>query len=52
VAGATIRKLAALEPRTLAVMHGSSFSGKAAPMLNTLATFYDDLLRKTTTPPA
>jgi flavorubredoxin len=51
-AGATIRKLAALEPRTLAVMHGSSFSGTAAPMLNTLATFYDDLLRKTTTPPA
>jgi len=51
VATVVVSPTAALEPRTLAVMHGSSFSGKAAPMLNTLATFYDDLLRKTTTPP-
>ena len=50
--GATIRRLAKLEPRTLAVMHGSSFSGGAAPVLETLATFYDDLLQKATIPPA
>jgi len=50
--GATIRRLAKLEPRTLAVMHGSSFSGAAAPVLETLAMFYDDRLRKATTPPA
>jgi hypothetical protein len=43
--GATIRRLARLGPRTLAVMHGSSFSGAAAPVLDTLADFYDDLLR-------
>src|SRR5499426_956371 len=39
--GATIRRLAALRPRTLAVMHGSSFSGEAAPVLESLANFYD-----------
>ena len=50
--GATIRRLAKLKPRTLAVMHGSSFSGAAAPVLETLAMFYDDRLRKATTPPA
>jgi flavorubredoxin len=44
--GATIRRLAALGPRTLAVMHGSSFSGAAAPALEALAGFYDDRLRK------
>ena len=44
--GATIRRLAGLAPRTLAVMHGSSFSGAAAPVLESLAGFYDDLLRK------
>jgi len=44
--GATIRRLAKLEPRTLAVMHGSSYSGDAAPVLETLAGFYDDLLQK------
>ena len=43
---ATIRRLAKLEPRTLAVMHGSSYSGAGAPMLETLAGFYDDLLQK------
>ena len=42
--GATIRHLARLAPRTLAVMHGSSYSGAAAPLLESLATFYDDLL--------
>lgn len=44
--GATIRRLTKLEPRTLAVMHGSSYSGAAAPVLETLAGFYDDLLQK------
>ena len=44
--GATIRRLAGLAPRTLAVMHGSSFSGAAAPVLESLAGFYDDLLQK------
>jgi hypothetical protein len=27
-------------------MHGSSFSGAAAPLLESLAGFYDELLRK------
>lgn len=44
--GATIRRLAGLAPRSLAVMHGSSFSGAAAPVLESLAGFYDDLLQK------
>ena len=48
--GATIRRLAKLQPRTLAVMHGSSFSGDAAAMLESLAGFYDDLLRKGAAP--
>jgi flavorubredoxin len=43
--GATIRRLAALKPRTLAVMHGSSFGGDTAPPLAGLASFYDELLR-------
>ena len=48
--GATIRRLATLQPRTLAVMHGSSFSGDAAAVLGSLADFYDDLLRKGVAP--
>ncbi|HYB70432.1 MAG TPA: MBL fold metallo-hydrolase [Candidatus Bathyarchaeia archaeon] len=44
--GVTIRRLAALAPRTLAVMHGSSFSGDARPVLESLAGFYDDRLAK------
>jgi flavorubredoxin len=36
----TIRKLAALEPRTIAVMHGSSFNGNGAAALNALADGY------------
>ena len=47
--GATIRRLAALAPRTLAVMHGSSYSGAAGPVLETLAGFYDELVQKATT---
>jgi flavorubredoxin len=48
--GAAIRRLAALRPRTLAVMHGSSFAGDAAAALGTLADFYDGLLRDGATP--
>jgi hypothetical protein len=44
--GATIRRLASLGPRTLAVMHGSSYSGAAAPALESLAAVYDELLRQ------
>src|SRR6266702_3055760 len=39
--GATIRRLARLAPRTLAVMHGSSYSGETAPVLESLASVYD-----------
>jgi flavorubredoxin len=35
-----IRKLAALKPRTLAVMHGASFNGDGARALNALADHY------------
>lgn len=44
--GPTIRRLAKLEPQTLAVMHGSSYSGAAAPVLESLAGFYDGLLHE------
>ncbi len=36
----TIRKLAALKPKTLAVMHGASFNGDCAGALNGLADYY------------
>ncbi|MCW2523311.1 MAG: fold metallo-hydrolase [Frankiales bacterium] len=39
--GPTIRELAALEPTTLAVMHGSCFSGDTAAALGALADDYD-----------
>jgi flavorubredoxin len=44
--GPTLRRLAALGPRTLAVMHGSSFTGDAAPLLGRLAEFYEGLLQE------
>jgi flavorubredoxin len=44
--GATIRRLADLKPRTLAVMHGSSYTGDAAAQLGRLAEFYDGRLRR------
>ena len=44
--GPTIRRLAQLGPRTLAVMHGSSFTGDGAAVLGTLAEFYEEQLRK------
>ncbi|MGE0736421.1 MAG: MBL fold metallo-hydrolase [Alphaproteobacteria bacterium] len=39
--GATIRRLAELAPRTLALMHGPSFNGDAAAALRALADNYD-----------
>lgn len=36
----TIRKLAALKPKTLGLMHGSSFNGDCAAALNGLADYY------------
>lgn len=47
--GATMRRLAALEPRRLAVMHGSSYSGPVAPALEALADYYDGKLRQAMT---
>src|SRR5262249_59018066 len=41
----TIRRLAALAPRTLALMHGSSFTGDCAAALAALA---DDYARRLT----
>jgi flavorubredoxin len=39
--GATLRALAALEPRTLCVMHGSSFRGDGGAALRALASGYE-----------
>jgi hypothetical protein len=39
--GATIRGLASLAPRTLALMHGPSYSGDGAAALRALADDYD-----------
>jgi len=39
--GATIRKLAELSPRTLALMHGPAFNGDTAGALRALADDYD-----------
>jgi hypothetical protein len=43
--GATLRKLAALEPATLAVMHGSSHRGDGGAALRHLADRYDGMIR-------
>jgi flavorubredoxin len=43
--GTTIRRLAALSPRTLALMHGSSFAGDGAAALHALADDYDRRVR-------
>jgi flavorubredoxin len=40
--GATLRSLAELAPRTLALMHGPSFEGDGAAALRALADEYDD----------
>jgi flavorubredoxin len=39
--GATLRKLASLKPRTLALMHGPSFQGDGAAALTALGDDYD-----------
>lgn len=39
--GATLRRLAGLEPNTLAVMHGSSYEGDCGAALRDLADYYD-----------
>jgi hypothetical protein len=39
--GATIRALAGLSPRTLALMHGPSFAGDGGSALRALADDYD-----------
>jgi hypothetical protein len=39
--GSTLRALAKLAPRTLALMHGPAFSGDGAAALNALADEYD-----------
>jgi hypothetical protein len=39
--GPTIRRLAALKPRRLAVMHGSAFVGDCAAELGALAGYYE-----------
>jgi flavorubredoxin len=41
----TVRRLADLTPRTLALMHGSSFNGDAVTALHDLANAYDKRLR-------
>jgi len=43
--GATIRRLATLAPRVLALMHGPSFTGDAASALRALADDYDHRVR-------
>jgi hypothetical protein len=40
----TIRRLAALEPATLAIMHGSSYSGEANAALIALADDFEHRL--------
>lgn len=48
--GATIRSLGDLEPRTLAVMHGSSFEGDGRQALRDLAAAYDELVSRAVVP--
>jgi flavorubredoxin len=43
--GATLRKLAALQPAALALMHGCSFRGDCSAALQDLADRYDSLVR-------
>lgn len=40
----TLRRLAQLQPRTLALMHGSSYNGQGALALQRLADYYEGLL--------
>jgi flavorubredoxin len=43
--GATMRRLAELEPTTLALMHGPSYAGDGGMQLRGLADAYDERLR-------
>jgi flavorubredoxin len=45
IVATTIRNLAALSPRTLALMHGSSFNGNCSGTLDALANDYDRRVR-------
>ena len=42
----TVRRLAELAPTTLAIMHGSSFTGDCASQLHALADDFDARLRR------
>src|SRR5262249_7695158 len=44
--GATLRRLAGFKPRTLAVMHGSSYTGDVASRRDRLAEHYHNRLRR------
>ncbi len=46
VTAPTVRRLAALKPRGLALMHGPAFTGDAAPVLEGLADYYAGKLRQ------
>ena len=46
--GATIRRLATLQPRAMAIMHGSSYAGDCAATLEALAAGYDQRLEAAT----
>ena len=48
--GAAIRKLADLHPKTLGLMHGSSFNGDTERALQQLADLYDGWFRGATVP--
>jgi flavorubredoxin len=50
--GATLRRLGALAPRTLALMHGPAFEGDAAGALTALGDDYDRRLRTVLAQPA
>jgi hypothetical protein len=41
---ATLRRIAELQPQTLAVMHGSSFRGDGAAAIRDLAQFLQETL--------
>jgi hypothetical protein len=43
--GRTLRRLADLQPATLALMHGPSYQGDGAAALSELADHYDERLR-------
>ena len=43
--GPAIRRLAELRPKTIALMHGSSFRGDGAKALGQLADLYDGWFR-------